>query len=188
MSKKIGVLIVLIFLIIMAAVFILRNSRHITDEASYKFNLPRIMQLQSSAFGNNQSIPAKYTCDDGNVNPPLQISEVPAAAKSLVLIVGDPDAASGNWSHWLVWNIDPTTREITENSVPIGASEGRTDSGKPGYDGPCPPSGTHRYFFILSALDTVLDLSSDADKTDLEKAMDGHTIDQATLIGLYAKK
>ncbi|MCD6500585.1 YbhB/YbcL family Raf kinase inhibitor-like protein [bacterium] len=146
------------------------------------------MKIESSAFKENQSIPEKYTCDGENVNPLLKISEVPEAAKSLVLIVDDPDAPMGTWVHWTVWNVSSKTTEIPENSVPEGAIEGMTDFGKPGYGGPCPPSGTHRYFFKLYALDTTLGLSSSAKKVDLEKAMEGHILDKAELIGLYSRQ
>ncbi|RLF04972.1 MAG: YbhB/YbcL family Raf kinase inhibitor-like protein, partial [Thermoprotei archaeon] len=98
------------------------------------------------------------------------------------------DAPMGTWVHWTVWNIDPKTVEIPENSVPEGAVEGITDFGKPGYGGPCPPSGTHRYFFKLYALDTTLDLGSDATKSDIEKAMEGHILEKAELIGRYSRE
>jgi Raf kinase inhibitor-like YbhB/YbcL family protein len=187
MSKKIIVLIILVFIIIFLGGLVLATARLNTNKLDLKLSLPRIMQLHSNAFGNNQSIPSKYTCDDGNINPPLSITDVPAGAKSLVLIVNDPDAPSGNWIHWLVWNIDPSTREITESSVPEGATEGTNSFGQTSYGGPCPPSGTHRYLFNLYALDIVPDLSSDAKYQNVEVAMSGHIIDQATLIGLYQK-
>ncbi len=185
MNKNILIIGALAIIIIVFGVVVFNKSRVATKKVDLKFNLPKIMNLQSEAFSNNQTIPAKYTCDGGNVNPPLAISDVPQNAKSLVLIIDDPDAVNGAWSHWLVWNIDPSVREITENSVPIGATEGTTDFGRTGYGGPCPPSGSHRYFFKLYALDAVLDLSPDKEKKDLETAMDGHIIDQATIIGLY---
>ena len=146
------------------------------------------MKLFSSAFEHNKNIPSQYTCDGANFNPPLQVSEVPANAKSLVLIVDDPDAPAGTWVHWTVWNIDPKTTEIAENSVPQGAIEGMTNFGKTGYGGPCPPSGTHRYFFKLYALDITLDLTPNAGKDNLEQAMQGHVLDSVELIGLYSRK
>ena len=146
------------------------------------------MKLTSSVFLNNQNIPAKYSCDGVNVNPPLTLSDVPNNAKSLVLIMDDPDAPMGTWIHWTVWNIDPKTSEIAENSVPSQAIEGKTSSGKSGYGGPCPPSGTHRYFFKLYALDIALSLPQSTTKEDLEKAMTGHTLEQAELVGLYNRK
>lgn len=146
------------------------------------------MKIESAAFQHNQSIPSKHTCDGQNVNPPLTFSDIPAEAKSLVLINDDPDAPAGTWVHWTVWNISPTTTQIPENSVPQGAVEGITSFRKPGYGGPCPPSGTHRYFFKLYALDRTLDLDQSATKQELEKAMEGHIVTQTELIGLYNRK
>lgn len=143
------------------------------------------MTIISAAFQNNGDIPAKYTCDGGNVNPALEITDVPQGAESLVLIVDDPDAPGGAWVHWTVWNIDPKTARVPEHGAPAGAVEGVTSFGRPGYGGPCPPSGTHRYFFKLYALDAILDLPASADVTALEKAMEGHVLEKAQLIGLY---
>jgi len=146
------------------------------------------MKLTSPAFKNNEKIPAQYTCDGENINPPLEISAVKEFAQSLVLINDDPDAPNGDWVHWLVWNINPKTKEITENSVPLGTVEGTTSFGRPGYGGPCPPSGTHRYFFKLYALDINLNLDQNTDKKQLEIAIKNHIIDQTELIGLYGRK
>ncbi len=146
------------------------------------------MKLTSSVFQSNQSVPAKFTCDGENVNPPLTISDTPGDAKSIVLIMDDPDAPSGTWVHWTLWNIDPNTKEIAENSLARGAIEGITSFGKPGYGGPCPPSGTHHYHFKLYALDTTLSLSSSASREDLEKSMKGHIISKSELVGLYSHK
>ena len=143
------------------------------------------MKIESSAFNNNEMIPANYTCDGANINPPLTISGIPAGAQSLVLIVDDPDAPAGTWVHWTVWNIDPATTAISENSVPGGAVEGVTGFGTPGYQGPCPPPGTHHYFFKLYALDTTLSLGTSATAGNIEEAMKGHILDSVELIGLY---
>jgi Raf kinase inhibitor-like YbhB/YbcL family protein len=145
------------------------------------------MKILSSAFQNNQNIPAKYTCDGENINPPLEFAEVPDNAQSLALICDDPDAVVGVWTHWLVWNIDPKTTQIAENNVPSAARQGKTSSGGNVYHGPCPPSGTHRYFFRLFALDTQLDLPAASDRAQLEEAMKGHIIEEAELIGLYQR-
>ena len=145
------------------------------------------MKLQSSAFEPNQQIPSKYTCDGENVHPPLQISDVPESAKSLALIMDDPDAPMGTWVHWTMWKIDPATSEIREDSVPEGVMQGVTSFGKPGYGGPCPPSGTHRYFFKLYALDSMVNLAPDAEKSVLESTMEGHILDQTELLGLYTR-
>ncbi|MCL5773692.1 MAG: YbhB/YbcL family Raf kinase inhibitor-like protein [Firmicutes bacterium] len=146
------------------------------------------MKITSSAFNNQEQIPPKYTADGRNVNPPLSISGVPKSAKNLVLIINDPDAPAGTWTHWTVWNINPAVKEIAENSVPSGAVEGKTSFGKPGYGGPAPPSGTHRYFFKLYALDTKLDIYADASPEELFKAMEGHILDYSELIGIYSHK
>jgi Raf kinase inhibitor-like YbhB/YbcL family protein len=145
------------------------------------------MKIESPAFENNQSILSKYTCDGENISPPLKINDVPEGTKSLVLIVDDPDAPVGTWVHWTVWNINPQTKEIPEGVEPEGAVEGLTDFGSPGYGGPCPPSGKHRYFFKLYALDILLSLDSSAETKDIEEAMEGHILDKAELIGLYSR-
>jgi Raf kinase inhibitor-like YbhB/YbcL family protein len=146
-----------------------------------------IMQLSSSEFQNNEPIPSKYTCNGSDISPPLAITDTLKDAVSLALIIDDPDAPMGTWVHWIVWNIDPKTTEIAEGSAPSGAVEGKTDFGRSGYGGPCPPSGTHRYFFKLYALDTELDLDPSSEKKDLEKAMKEHIIDQTEIIGTYSQ-
>ena len=146
------------------------------------------LKLSSPAFRHSDSIPSKYTCDGADVNPPLVIENAPLNAKSLALIVDDPDAPAGNWVHWVVWNIDPTTDEIRENTVPSGALQGINDFRKHDYGGPCPPSGTHRYFFKLYALDMMLSLGPKANKAELERAMKGHIVTQGELIGLYKRR
>ena len=140
------------------------------------------LTLSSPQFEHEQSIPAKYTCQGEDVNPPLAIEGIPEGTKSLVMIMDDPDAPAGTWDHWVVWNISPTS-SISEDSVP--GEEGMNSWGKSGYGGPCPPSGTHRYFFKLYALDVELELPSTADKRTVEAAMEGHVISQTILIGLY---
>lgn len=146
------------------------------------------LKIASPAFEQNDQIPQRFTCDGEDVNPPLKISNVPPSAKSLALIVDDPDAPGKTWVHWVVWNIDPSTSGISEDSVPKGAAQGMNDFGKNPYGGPCPPSGTHRYFFKLYALDKVLQLSSRSTKYDLESAMRGHIVSQTELMGLYSRK
>jgi len=145
------------------------------------------MQITSTAFEAGQTIPSKYTCDGDNVNPPLTILDVPEGTKSLALICDDPDAPAGTWVHWLVWNISPETGIIAENSVPQGATFGTTNFGKPGYGGPCPPSGEHRYFFKLYALDTTLDLDINSDVSALENAMQRHILETAEIMGVYSR-
>ena len=143
--------------------------------------------IESTAFKNSSSIPKKYTCDGKDVNPPLVIRNVPNGTKSLALIVDDPDAPVGIWVHWVVYNIDPGTREIAENSVPQGSVQGINDFNKTTYGGPCPPSGTHRYFFKLYALDTKLDIKGKVVKRDVEKAMKGHIVGEAQTMGTYRR-
>lgn len=146
------------------------------------------LKISSSAFQNNGSIPQKYTCDGANVSPPLAFEGVPAGVKSLALIVDDPDAPVGTWVHWVVWNMDATATGIAENSVPEGAVQGVNDFKRRDYGGPCPPSGTHRYFFKLYALDALLKLNANGKKADLERAMHGHIVAQGELIGLYRRR
>jgi len=149
---------------------------------------PASLKITSRAFSPGGKIPQKYTCDGSNVNPPLEIDNIPKATKSLALIADDPDAPGRTWVHWLAWNINPTTREISESSVPQNAVEGTTDFGDAKYGGPCPPSGSHRYYFKVYALDTTLALSSSSRKPALEKAMAGHMLAQGSLIGTYSRK
>jgi Raf kinase inhibitor-like YbhB/YbcL family protein len=139
--------------------------------------------MKSSAFGNNQKIPAVYTCDGNDINPPLTIEGTPKEAKTLALIMDDPDAPRGTFDHWVVWNIPASASTIEEHSVP--GTEGLNSGRKVGYYGPCPPSGTHRYFFKVYALDAQLNLKANSNKSDVEKAMDGHVLAKGELIGLY---
>lgn len=154
----------------------------------FELNDAPVMQITSSAFEHNQSIPSKYTCDGENVSPPLAISDVPEGTKSLVLINDDPDAPGGTWVHWTLWNISPDTTAIKEHTIPSGAIQGMTSFGSQGYGGACPPSGTHHYFFKLYALNDVLSLSPDANTLQLEAAIEGHILDRAEVIGLYNRK
>lgn len=143
------------------------------------------MKITSLDFKNNGKIPIRFTGDGQNINPNLSIEGVPSGAKNLVLILHDPDAPAKDWVHWLVWNISPNTKLIKENSVPESAVQGINDSRQIGYDGPSPPSGTHRYFFKIFALDTLLSLREGSRREELENAMKGHVLDKAELIGLY---
>ncbi|MDD5730768.1 MAG: YbhB/YbcL family Raf kinase inhibitor-like protein [Candidatus Omnitrophica bacterium] len=142
------------------------------------------MKISSPEFKHNAFIPKKFTCDALDVNPELIIEDVPQNAKSLALIVDDPDAPMGTWVHWVVYDI-PVVSRIAENSVP--GKQGNNDFGRKNYGGPCPPSGTHHYFFKLFALDKTLDLSGAVNKKSLEKAMEGHILDKTELIGLYKR-
>jgi len=146
------------------------------------------LKISSPAFKHNSHIPPKYTCDGVDVNPPLSIENVHSGAKSLALIVDDPDAPMGTWVHWVIWNISPDTKEIKEHTVPSEASEGVNDFRRRNYGGPCPPSGTHRYFFKLYALDNTLTLNANTTKAELERAMKGHILDQSEIVGIYSRK
>jgi Raf kinase inhibitor-like YbhB/YbcL family protein len=146
------------------------------------------MSVTSPAFVDRGAIPARHTCDGSDTSPPLAFSGVPAGTHSLALIVDDPDAPVGTWIHWVVWNIPPRIREITENSVPDTAIQGLNSWKRNNYGGPCPPSGTHRYYFRLYALDTTLNLRSSATRADLEKAMEGHTLAKGELMGTYRRR
>lgn len=147
-----------------------------------------MITLQSSAFADNHPIPDLYTCYGKDINPPLEILTPPVHAKSLVLMVSDPDAPMGIFTHWLVWNIDPITTIVDSDSIPTGGTQGLNGAGTNKYLGPCPPSGTHRYFFQIFALDTFLDLSPSTNRSQLESALMPHLIESATLVGLYSAK
>lgn len=150
------------------------------------------MDLKSTAFAAGGMIPSKHTCDGPDLSPPLNWSDVPPKTRSLALIVDDPDAPRGTWVHWVLWNLPAESRSLEEgvpkrDSLPNGAKQGTTDFRSLGYGGPCPPSGTHRYFFKLYALDTTLTLPSSTTKRDLEQAMKGHILQQAELMGTYKR-
>lgn len=143
------------------------------------------MKLTSRAFEHNADIPRKHTCQGEDVSPELTIEGVPDGTRSLALIVEDPDAPGRTFDHWILCDIPADTRTIGEGAAP--GTTGRNDFGHKAYGGPCPPSGKHRYFFKLFALDTQLDLPPGSSKNDLQKAMADHVLDQAELVGLYAK-
>jgi Raf kinase inhibitor-like YbhB/YbcL family protein len=140
--------------------------------------------IKSPAFEDNEFISSKYTCDGVNVNPEISIGEIPKNTKSLAIIVDDPDAPSGSFCHWLMWNIAPKN-SIKENSAP--GIQGRNSFGENKYDGPCPPSGKHHYHFKVYALNTKLNLLVSTDKNELEKAMKDHIIARGELVGLYKR-
>jgi Raf kinase inhibitor-like YbhB/YbcL family protein len=146
------------------------------------------MKITSSAFQEGGTIPEKFSKNGQNVSPELRLEGVPAGAKGLAVIVDDPDAPSGLFTHWLAWNIDPKTTQIAEGSPPAGAVQGKNDFGDVGYGGPQPPSGTHRYYFKVFALNEPLDLKSGAKRKDVDAAMKGHVIGQGQLMGRYSKK
>jgi Raf kinase inhibitor-like YbhB/YbcL family protein len=152
-----------------------------------------MLQLTSTAFHPEENIPVKFTCDDRNISPELSWGGAPAGTKSFALVMHDPDAPiAGGYTHWLVYNIPPTADSIPENApnqdhLPGGGMQGKNDSGTYGYTGPCPPSGTHRYYFRLYALDVELDPHAGSNKAGLERAMQGHILAQAELLGRYKR-
>ncbi len=143
------------------------------------------MKISSPSLIESKYIPQKYTCDGEGVNPPLKIEDVPETSSGLVLIMDDPDAPGGVFTHWLIWNIDPETQEIKEDSVPAGSVEGKNSGGDLGYYPPCPPSGIHRYFFRLYALSTEINLPSGSNRAELERAMSGYVIGEARFMKEY---
>lgn len=154
--------------------------KHLEKAVDYK-----LLEISSAAFAESGFIPSRYTCEGENINPPLDIEHIPENALCLALIVDDPDAPAGTWVHWLAWNI-PLTHHIRENEV--HGKEGINDFQQHHYGGPCPPSGTHRYFFKVYALDALLDLPASTDKLQLEKAMSEHIIGFGELVGLYKRR
>ncbi len=146
-----------------------------------------VFRVSSPAFDEGAAIPARLTADGADVSPELWIENVPEGTVSLALIMDDPDAPMGTWVHWVVWNLPGDTAVIPEGTLPAGAVTGRNSWGRMRYGGPSPPSGTHRYFFKVFALDTRLDLASDADKAMLEKAIEGRVLGKAVLMGRYSR-
>ena len=151
------------------------------------------LSITSTAFKQGERIHSKYTCDGSDVSPGLEWSDVPDSTRSFTIIADDPDAPVGTWIHWVFYNISGETRTLPEAvppdaNLPDGSRQGKNSWGRLGYGGPCPPGGTHRYFFKLYALDTVLELPSGVSKDDLLKAMKGHILAEAELMGLYSRK
>lgn len=162
--------------IVFATAFLLLNPLVNTQEV--------MMKLTSPAFTHQAIIPQKYTCQGKDINPHLTLSNIPQGTISLALIIDDPDAPMGTWNHWLLWNLKPI-EEIKEDSAP--GTQGKNSWGRNDYGGPCPPRGRHRYLFKLYALDSELKLPAGSTKVELEKAMDGHILEQAELLGVYQK-
>lgn len=188
MNKKLYIILTLFLLAVILSIFIVVSvsKKPIPSPKPLITNLLS-MRLTSPEFKDNEIIPGKFTCDGLNVNPELKIYGIPDNAVSLAVILDDPDSVGGDWSHWIVWNIDPKTSNIAENSIPAGAVVGKSDFGENKYDGPCPPSGTHRYVFHLYALDIKLNIPENSTKTDLLKAMEGHLVAETKLMGNYSR-
>lgn len=163
------------------------------DMKSAKGGTTMEITITSTAFKEGEMIPGKYTCDGENISPPLAFAGIPNGAKSLALISDDPDAPGGTWVHWVLFNLPVNLKELSENIPPRstlsnGARQGMNDSRELGYGGPCPPSGTHRYFFKIYALDIMLAIESGATKPQLLKAMEGHVLGEGKLMGKYKKR
>jgi Raf kinase inhibitor-like YbhB/YbcL family protein len=152
-----------------------------------------VMSFQlNSAFTHGELIPAKYTCDGENISPPLYWSNPPSGTQNYALIVDDPDTPTGEWVHWVLYNIPRASSALPESvppdaELPDGSKHGQNSWGNLGYGGPCPPSGTHRYYFKLYALDNMLDMPTGSTKIELKKAMSGHILGRSFLMGLYSK-
>ncbi|MGA2507014.1 MAG: YbhB/YbcL family Raf kinase inhibitor-like protein [Chitinispirillaceae bacterium] len=151
------------------------------------------IKVESQAFKHMQPIPAQYTCDGADISPPLSWSNVPAATKSIALIADDPDAPAGTWVHWVVYGLPPAADSLPENipksdTLSGGGIQGKNDFRRIGWNGPCPPGGTHRYFFKIYALDTMLNLPAGKTKAEIEKAMKGHVLAKGELAGTYKRK
>ena len=186
--KKVVIIIIILVLITIVSFFLYQkffisekpeeNIENIMGEGNMKIK---------SVFSNNAKIPVKYTCDGEDVSPPLEISEIPNGTKTLAIISDDPDAPMGTWVHWVVWNIKVEGKTLKiEEGQKIGI-EGKNDFKNLGYGGPCPPSGTHRYFFKIYALDIDLDLVAGSTKAQLESAMKNHILAKIELVGLYSR-
>lgn len=151
------------------------------------------IKITSSAFGNGESIPVRYTCDGENISPPLKWSNLPQGTKSFAIINDDPDAPMGTWVHWVIYNIPANVTELDERIPPLqklanGALQGKNSWGKIGYGGPCPPGGTHRYFFKIYALDKILDIGAGASKEEVLNAIKGHILAEGQLYGKYSRQ
>lgn len=175
---------IVIFIIVFGILFAILKSN---NNKSHLGKIKEGNMKLTTVFADGDKIPSQYTCDGEDLAPELKISQVPEGAKSLVLIVDDPDAPMGIWVHWLLYNIPTDTTEIDANNLPKGTKSGITDFGRVGWGGPCPPSGTHRYFFKLYAVDKTLDLLPGATKAQLEAEIKDHVIEKSELIGLYKR-
>jgi Raf kinase inhibitor-like YbhB/YbcL family protein len=187
MSQKHCSLVILIFLLLFCSY---------QSEAQFNSNTKggtnMAIQIKSMAFEEGGMIPKKYTCDGPNVSPSLSWDSIPEGTKSLALICDDPDAPGGTWVHWVIFNIPANIKELTENIPPqktisIGAKQGRNDFGQIGYGGPCPPGGTHRYYFKLYALDKEINLEAGSTKAQLLNAIEGHMLAEGRLMGKYKR-
>lgn len=183
--SKVVYIALLVAIVVGASAWLSSARKAEAPEISTSVPNPRLI-FNSSVFENGALMPARFTCDGANVNPPFEIGGVVPKARSLALVMDDPDAPVGVWDHWVKWNIPPKSQVIEEGKEPRGVS-GKGTGGNLNYRGPCPPSGTHRYFFKLYVLDTVLALNEGATKKELATAMEGHILQTAEYIGRYSR-
>lgn len=186
-QKNLFLLIVLVLLC-----FCQGNTQSNEEQTEVKGEDKMDIKVTSTAFEEGGMIPSKYTCDGEDISPPLSWSGVPEGTKSIALISDDPDAPMGTWVHWVAFNLPPETRELIEDishgeMLEVGGKQGKTDFGKVGYGGPCPPSGTHRYYFKIYALDSMINSEAGITKADLLEAMKGHILAQGQLMGKYKR-
>ncbi len=181
-----------LFTVLMLLCFCQSNTQTSAEKTKAKGELKMDIKVTSASFEEGGMIPSKYTCDGEDISPSLSWSGVPEGTKSIALVSDDPDAPMGTWVHWVAFNLPPETGELAEGiphgeTLEIGGKQGKTDFGKVGYGGPCPPSGTHRYYFKIYALDTMIDLDAGITKAELLEAMEGHILAQGQLMGRYKR-
>ena len=173
--------------VVMASGLLLAGCGGDASSARDEPEVPSTMRVTSTAFGQDESIPVRFTCDGDEVSPPLAWSGVPASSAALALVVDDPDAPSGTFIHWAVYNIDPAQSALAAGEVPTGASQAKNSGGGVGYTGPCPRSGTHHYRFTVVALDAPTGLDQGSSLDDALAAVDDHAIASGTLTGTYSR-
>jgi hypothetical protein len=192
--KKVGLLLTMLFFLVSVLSLQPARAQHEVEDTLKAGDAEEMsLKLTSSAFGHEQQIPQRFTCDGQDVSPPLQWADAPAGTRSFALICDDPDAPGGTWVHWIIYNIPGDFAELSDSvisgrDIEGGINQGLNSWGKVSYGGPCPPRGTHRYFFRLYALDTMLDLKGPVDKERLLTEMEEHIVAEAELMGKYTRK
>jgi|SRR5579883_118210 Raf kinase inhibitor-like YbhB/YbcL family protein len=187
-QSRLWILILIVTAVVCACLLFWKHAKQ-GSRIPAKVGAESMLTVSSLNFPDHGEIPKKFTCDGEDVSPQLSISSVPAAAKSLALIMEDPDAPGGTFTHWVLFNLPVQTRDLAEGANPGGAKQGKNDFQKNGYGGPCPPPGNpHHYIFHIYALDSGLDLPEGATREQVESALDGHVLAEGTLTGLYARR
>ena len=188
---RFGIIVLILAILVLFFVFMFskQNQSTVNNEPNSRSSTNKNggLEITSPAFRNNQSIPARYTCNGRDIHPPLSFAKIPPNTRILVLMAEDPDAPSKPFTHWLAWNLIPNIKLLEEGRLPDGSLEGQNDFGLIGYNGPCPATGTHHYHFKVYALDIPLVLNAGISKEQLDAAIAGHVIEEATLIGTYKK-